>query len=398
MYNKIPKKLYILFLGKIIMELGAYIWPLFTLMSVDVFEFSKPQTAFFLTVFMICNIIGTLIGGKLTDMFGRKYIFSFFMGFSALFYFAAGFAEPNIIIICLAVGGFMVSIGAQAITPIIIDMCETPEQKDQAFTLYYIAMNLGFTLGPLIGGFLYDLGWLRFLFIGDGLTTFIFAFIVLLFIPETKPSEEEYQKLEGTTEQASNESILKIVVRNKVLFSFLISMGLLFLVFRQFTFGFSLHAEYYFSNPGTLYGISMTINSLMVVILTSFIIKMVKNVSMSVRIALGGLLYMIGFGMLAFTGASVVFYFVSVAIWTLGEILISPSAKVFISNHTPVSHRGRFSSVFDLTRQFGGILGLNIAGYVIEYSSIETMWLIMGAIALIGSLISYKIYSIEKER
>lgn len=378
------------------MELGAYIWPLFTLMSVDVFNFSKTQTAFFLTLFTIFNIVGTLIGGKLTDKFGRKYIFSFFMGASAIFYFAAGFADSITVIICLALGGFMVSIGAQAITPIIIDMCETKEQKDDAFTLYYIAMNLGFTLGPLIGGFLYDLGWVRFLFIGDGLTTFLFAIIVFLFIPETKPTEEEYQKHEGTNEAAATDNILVIIFKNRMLYLFLLAIALLFLVFKQFTFGYSLHANTYFTNPGSIFGISMTINSGIVVLLTSFIINLVKKWRMSARIGLGGLFYVVGFGMLAFSGASIVFYFVSVVIWTLGEILISPSAKVYISNHTPVSHRGRFSSVFDLTRQFGGIIGLNLAGYLIQYSSIETMWLVIGAIAFIASLISYRLYSLER--
>ena len=392
----IPKKLYILFLGKIIMELGAYIWPLFTLMSVDIFKFSETQTASFLTIFTIFKIVGLIIGGKLTDTVGRRLTFSVFMGLSAFCYLYAGFVSGFYVIAALTIGGFFVSIGATAITPMIIDLCETEKQKNDAFTLYYIAMNLGFTLGPLIGGFLYDLGMVRFLFIGDGLTTLLFAILIFIFIPETLPDKDNYESKEGTKEAASNESIIKIIFNNEILLMFLVAIALLFLVFKQFIFGFSLHSKTFFEKPGTVFGIAMTINSAVVVLLTAPIIKLFEKMSITMKICVGGLFYAVGFGMLGFTRGSLSFFYLSVLIWTFGEILISPSTKVFIANHTPISHRGRFSSVFDLTRQLGGVLGLNIAGYVIQVYSIETMWIIMGAIAIAGSMILYKIYLLDK--
>lgn len=66
---------------------------------------------------------------------------------------------------------------------------------------------------------------------------------------------------------------------------------------------------------------------------------------------------LLGSGMLAFARGPAIFL-VSAAVWTAGEIVNATNAEVYVANHTPMSHRGRFNAVLPV---LGG-LGLSLLG------------------------------------
>jgi len=385
-YN-VPKVVYFIFIGKIFMELGNYLWPLFTFLGDTYFGFSATVIASYLTLFTILALLGTILGGKLTDTIGRKKTFTIFMVLSGVICVSAGLLSGTVVIVLLTVNAFVIAIGGSATTAMITDLTPIDQRKD-AFALYYIAMNFGFAFGPLLGGFLYDLGLLRWLFIGDGLTTLIFAGIVLFFVPESLPSKEDRVKVEGTLEEAKQGSIWNVLFNNKPLLIFLFVNIMLFVVFRQFTFGIPMYAKELYARPGTIFGIVMTVNAGMVVILTTPILKLTDKVATETKIMIGGVCYLVGFGSLAFI--SNVYLFIAAAmVWTIGEIFIAPTSKLYIANHSPITHRGRFNSIFDIVRKLGSIMGFYIAGYLIQVYGFDIMWLGMALISLLGIILMY---------
>lgn len=93
----------------------------------------------------------------------------------------------------------------------------------------------------------------------------------------------------------------------------------------------------------------------------------------------GGILYAVGFGMLGIINTLAAF-FVSIFIFTIGEIVLAINNAPFIANHTPASHRGRMSSILPLVMGMGNILGPMIMGNVVLFTGIEKGWLIVGAV------------------
>jgi MFS family permease len=108
----------------------------------------------------------------------------------------------------------------------------------------------------------------------------------------------------------------------------------------------------------------------------------------------GGLLYAVGFGMLGFFNSSLDFY-ISVLIFTLGEIVLAISTSPFIANHTPASHRGRMSAVIPMIFGMGYTLGPVGMGQILGVTSIENAWILVGAISIVASCFMFLLEVIE---
>ncbi|MGM0675699.1 MAG: hypothetical protein ACQETQ_13480 [Spirochaetota bacterium] len=76
----------------------------------------------------------------------------------------------------------------------------------------------------------------------------------------------------------------------------------------------------------------------------------------------------------------------SVLVWTLGEILSATNPNVYIANHTPSSHRGRFNSILPLILQVGFALNPLLMGRYIEVYSLQNVWPLAAALAVAGAV------------
>lgn len=140
---------------------------------------------------------------------------------------------------------------------------------------------------------------------------------------------------------------------------------LFFIVFSQFSFGMPLTMTEVLGESGAgHYGIMLSINALVCSLFTVPLISLTKNLSPARTIQLGGILCAIGFGSYAIFKAPILFY-VFTAIWTIGEILVATNISVFIADHSPVSHRGRFNAIFPIIRRVL-ILGANTCRSYLE--------------------------------
>ncbi len=186
------------------------------------------------------GMIGAMIGGKLVDTIGRKKILMIFRTASGVGYVICAFVKmPVIITLLLMLSSFLGGFSQPVYSTIITDLTEGEERK-AAFSLEYMAMNIGFSVGPLLAGFLYE-NYLTWLFLGDAITTFISVFLILMFVPETMPTKKELEKLkERTFESAEEGSLLSALIKRPVLLIFSFIIVIYFIVFSQFNFGLSL--------------------------------------------------------------------------------------------------------------------------------------------------------------
>jgi uncharacterized protein YqgC (DUF456 family) len=141
----------------------------------------------------------------------------------------------------------------------------------------------------------------------------------------------------------------------------------------------------------------MSVNGIVVVLMTLFLTSLTKALRPSINISIAGILAAIGYGMLY--GVTEFWLFVvSTAIWTLGEILTATNAGVYIANHTPMSHRGRFNAILSVVMGLGMSLNPLFVGLYIEAYTIRMVWPLMAGISLTASAMMYLIYLYEKRR
>jgi MFS family permease len=91
-------------------------------------------------------------------------------------------------------------------------------------------------------------------------------------------------------------------------------------------------------------------------------------------------------------------FIIATVIWTIGEILQSTNAGVYIANHTPMSHRGRFNAVIPLIMGAGFAVGPAIMGRFIKNRRVIDIWPIMFILSILAAALFYTLYIVESKK
>jgi MFS family permease len=394
-YKNLPMSVYIIFFASIINNLGNFVAPFLTLFLTYSIGMKVEAVGIIVAVNSFVGLLASAHGGKLIDVYGRKKLFIIFRTSSAVALLLCAFTKNTTALTVLFIlSNFLGGYSLPVYSTIITDITEG-EQRKTAFSLQYMALNIGFSVGPLLAGFLYN-NYLVWLFLGDALTTFISVILVALFIPETMPSKKSVSKaMDSNLEKAEEGTLLQALIKRPALLIFSFIIILYFIVFSQFNFGLSLQiGDIFKQKSATIFGSLMTVNAVMCSIIPVFLTALTGEMKASLSIAMGGILYALGFGMIFFINNYALFV-LSTVIWTMGEILISTNTNVYIADHTPASHRGRFNSIFPIIRKVGFMVGPIIAGVYVKYTDIRNLWLFLGVLSIIGSIMMYKLYLMD---
>ena len=128
-----------------------------------------------------------MVGGALTDRFGRRRLILFGLVFSALSSLSLGLANTLAILYPLVVViGFLSNIAGPAYDAMMADLL--PEkQRSEGFGILRVADNLAWIIGPTVGGLVAARSFFM-LFVIDSVLSCIMAVIFYKLIPETKPA------------------------------------------------------------------------------------------------------------------------------------------------------------------------------------------------------------------
>jgi len=397
-YKGMPKEIYVIFVARIINALGCFVMPLLTIILTQNIGLSKQMTGFYISLSGLLYLPAAMLGGKLADTIGRKKVIMLFGGLGAGFYILAGFMEPSMpmIYVLMLAGACMVTAGP-AHDALIADLT-TPETRNGAYALSYMGWNIGFAVGPAVGGMLYK-NHLPLVFIGDALTALIALCLIAFFVPETiLRTKEDITDASRRLEKREEGSIFAVLLKRPILIYFgIIMLGYNF-AYAQWSFMLPMQTMQNFSGDGAKYfGFIAGFNGLVVMLFTPIVMKIVEGIKSMRRMVYGGLLYALGFGMLGVIH-SLSFVFLWAFTFTLGEIILAISVTPFIVDHTPVSHRGRMNSVVPMIFRLGDTLGPVGMGYALTYMSIDTGWMLIGISTFIFSLFMLGLEKVETRK
>jgi len=395
LYRGLPPPVYVLFFATVVNGAGIFVFPFLTLFLTKKLGLDERQAGNFMFFTSMAYLPGALLGGRLADRYGRKIVAVGAQLLAASVYIPCGL---------LTRGGFSAGNIAATLVPLLVLVnvifdgfadparmamhtdLTTTENRQAAFSLNYLGHNLGFAIGPLIAGFLFNAAP-EWLFWGNAIAVAVATTLVALFVPETKPTEQAIQASLATdsSEKAHVGGLVSAALTRPYLIAFVFIGASYGLVYAQHRFAMPLQTEKLFGDKGAaLYGSLMTLNALLVLVFTAPLIAALKRNRAIVNVALSYLLIAVGFGMLAFVRSPALF-FVSTFIWTMGEIIDATNSDVYIANHTPMSHRGRFNSIIPVIGGFGWALSTPVGGNIIHAAGIPVLWLVMFAVAASAS-------------
>jgi len=390
-YAGLPGNVYVLFLAKVVNSLGNFVWPLLTLLLTDRLGMSKTEAGFFVMLATAAYVPGALIGGKLADHVGRKAVFMSARTLAAGCLVPCAFLGLSPIVPWLLIATCVLNGAADpALTALVADLTRSGERQS-AFSLLYLGHNLGFAVGPMVAGLLYQ-SHLPWLFLGDALTTLVSLALVGALVGETLhqrgESASKHQDV-SADERAEEGGLLPALLKRPVLLVFSVVLAVYSLVYVQHYFSLPLQMTEFFGSSGPrLFGQLMSINAITVVLMTAPLTLLTKRSPSTWNIGFGGLLYAVGFGAI-YLIESLPLFFLTTVVWTIGEILVTTNSTAFVNNRTPISHRGRFNAVISIISGIGYAVGPLLAGRFIDRYGVKPVWPLSFCFALAAAAVMF---------
>lgn len=377
-YHEFPRKFWVVVVVSFIDRLGGnMLWPFFTLYITGEFNVGMTQAGLVLGTFSAFGLIGNMIGGGLTDKFGRKSIILLGLVFSALSTLALGLVRQFSMLIPLAVFiGLLSRISGPAHQAMVADIL--PEEKRQeGFGILRVMANLTWVIGPIIGGFIAGRSYFA-LFVIDAVVSCLVAVLVFLKIPETKPESE-----------AEPESMLKTyagygeVLKDLPFIAFLLVSMLMLLVYQQMYNSLSVFLRDTHGVSTQVFGLLMIASPIVVILFQFPTTRAVKPYPPFLMMALGTFFYMIGFGMYGFVSA-VWLFALALAIITVGEMIIMPVSSALVANYAPEDKRGRYMAVFGVSWGLPSIVGPSAAGLILDNFNPFLLWYVAAGLSAVA--------------
>ena len=393
-YKGLGKGNFILFFGKIVTNLGAMIWPMMTLILNGKLGLDATQTALFFIITGFMFLPANIWGGQLADRFSKKKIIILCDIVSIVLFIISGFLPLTLYTLCVTlVGAFFQTLEGPAYQAMVAEI--TPlDKREQAFSLLYMGGNIGLILSPTIAGILFN-NYLWLCFVISGVSISVSTVLIAVFIKDSKEIIRKESKEEGK-EQDGN--ILVVIKSSATLILFLIAMSFYQGAYSQFSYLMPLDiSKAYPENGSIIYGTVTSLNCIIVVVLTPVITMVMEKVPMTKKYLLGIILQALSFGAFALSYGVIAGYYVSITLFTLGEILTTIVTGAFLADRVSANYRGRIYGITSFSAAFmTGIVEWN-SGWLFDYYGSAPAWIFSVAMTMIAVIASFVLIFTDKK-
>ncbi|GII26922.1 MDR family MFS transporter [Planotetraspora mira] len=367
----LPRPFWVLFAGTLVNRLGTMVEPFIGIYLTQARGMSLAAAGLVMTVFGVGSLLSQPFAGWLADHFGRRVTLSGSMIATAVTFIALGYTTSlQGITAAMLVLGLVVDAYRPASQALVADLV-SPEDRPRAFGLLFWAVNLGFSIAMIAGGWLAQTGFTTLFWI-DAVTCLIFGVLVWRAIPETRPDRSE-----DTPGRFAD------VLRDRVMVTYVvISLTFTFVYLQAYTTlplamtGVGL--------PTSAYGMAMAVNGALIVVVQPLTNRWMSRRDPSAVLASGFAVVGVGLALTAVV-SSTLGYAVTVAVWTLGEVITAGVAGSIVASLAPAHLRGRYSGLYGLAWSAGGMLA-PLAGTRLLAVSPTLLWLVIGGLGLLAAV------------
>lgn len=342
----------------------------------------------------LANAASQALGGVVTDKFGRRKSMVFFSMLDVLFNIALTFmiavSTPVwSIAIVYFVEGFIVGMKQPATTAIIIDLA--PRQRlTEAYGLAQIVANIGWIIGPLLGGFMFSSFSYAYLFAIAVLTSIACLILTLAALKESYTGTKGESSFHAAFSIKADRALLTYIGLNLMVFIVYVQIVNMYSVFVVNELGFT----------ATQYGLLLTIASAFAVIFQYPVTRMVAmRLGDKNALFLGSFLFGLGYLSLGWI-TSFAWSVVAILFITLGELLFVPSASSTVGRLAAPDQRGRYMGLLGAGSGLGIAIGPLLGGVLFDVTSgtPPLMWGAFAAIAFLAALGFLRWFAAYKNR
>lgn len=373
-YGGIKKEVWLLSLALLINRCGSMVLLFMSVYLTQKMHYSYAQAGIVMAMFGAGSLVGAFIGGRLTDKMGSYGIMIGSLLLSGMFLVLLGFLEHYWLI---AICTFMVTATGDAFRPAnTVALAEYTSKEDYArsIALNRLAMNLGFTIGPAIGGFLALINY-QLLFWADGLTCALSALFIYSYFNKRRYPRKVKENSDTVT--------LGSPYTDKRYLFFIFIACLYAITFFQMISTFPLYYKHDYRLSEEQIGWLMALNGIGVALVEMFLITFIRNRWTRFNFITVGICLLI-IGYLLYISFHGIWVLVLVMIlFTMSEMLVMPFMATYSMDRGQSRSLGQYMALYSIAWSIALILSPVIGSLLIEHFGFVTLWLTMIGVSLL---------------
>ncbi len=384
-----PRQYWLLMTGQLINTIGVgFIWPFLNIYLHDELGLALSAVTILPIIEQSVALFTTLGAGAFADRYGRKYLMGASLGAVALLYALMAFASGWwMFAVLLGLRGFFVPLYRVSADAMVADLITDDERRLPAYSLLRTVNNAGVAIGPVLGGFVAAVSY-RASFLTAAAAMGVFAAMVLLMMVETLPAAPALVSPAGMQRKQTRSAAGGY---RRIAQDTLFLAAVLAFAFNGMgaALPFQMLGVYGVDKLGlgeAALGWIISVNAIMVVLFQVPVASRIRRYNSLKVLAAGALFYAAGVASMAL-GQNPLQFGVSMAILTVGELLIAPTFTSFAVNLAPPEMRGRYMSVYWIGWSFSRGVGPAIAGWTYEAVAPAAIWYLGGFWNLVAALI-----------
>lgn len=369
----LSKEVWWLALVTLINRAGTMVIPFLSLYLTIDQGFTLSDVGWVMTAFGLGSVVGSWAGGWLTDRYGNYRVMASSLFLTGILFillqWVTGFWP-----FCLAI--FLIMSVADCFRPAIfvaLNAYSKPENKTRSVTLIRLAINLGFTAGPAIGGLIIATMGYGGLFWVDGVTCLAATLILFIVLNPKRVKTFKEETADHPLSPYSDTTYL-------IFFAALVLFGLAFM--QYFSTMPIYYKEAYGLNEEKI-GLLLGLNGLLIFLLEMPMVKYLEN---KVGPKMNYVLYGTVLLALSFFVLNAVHWMgvliIGMIFMTFGEILAFPFSNSFAMERSERGKRGQYLAMYSLSFSISAIFGHNLGMQSIDRFGFEITWYLIGVLVV----------------
>jgi predicted MFS family arabinose efflux permease len=377
-YSGLSKNSWYLSLVILINRSGTMVIPFMTIYCTQQLHFTIIQAGYIMGLFGLGSISGAFLGGKLTDKYGFYDVQVGALILGGILFMVVGFQHT---FFTLGLFTFILSLCNEAFRPAnstAIAYHSSAETKTRSYSLNRLAINLGWSFGGALGGFLASINY-HLLFWVDGCTNILAAVFLLILLPRGGFINSAKTKMPGhIPASAYRDKIYLVFIFLTVLFS--VCFFQLFTVQPLF-----YKSEWHFSER--LIGSLMAMNGILIAVFEMVIIHNLEGKRHPLKYISAGVLLTGGAFLLQNVMPVAVYTAVTVMLMiTVGEMISMPFMNAFWIVRTNDHNRGQYAALYSMSWSTAQILAPTVGSQIILFGDFKLLWWVLAIMCLLSAI------------
>jgi len=341
-----------------------------------------------MSLYGIGSVIGSYLGGWLTDRMNYFTIMLWSLIGCGSILLLMLFATSPLAISAIIFSYPLVGDMFRPANSTAIANYSSPENRTRSVSLVRLAVNLGFSVGPAIGGFVALYLGYKWLFVLDAMTSFAAAGMLFIYLPK-HPPQRKVAKHEA--DHVRSASAYKDV--RYLFFTLLVALygTLFFQLFSSIPQYFSKVLHYSEDTIGILLALN---GAIVVAVEMPLMLKLEKTKRIFRYIIIGTLCLPIAFGILLLGESAIIFSLLYTVFITLSEVFAMPFMMNYALSRGPADRQGQYAALYSMGFGISTIIAPAVGLGIADRYGFNTLFVVLIA----GSLLLAMLFqSIRKE-